>query len=145
MNSLSETDKAYLAGFIDGDGCIMVSHKKGTNSYAADVGVYQSDGKILFYLKDRWGAGNIYEHKQKRGRSYFRWNISNSQGAKLLEEILPYLRIKKLQAEGVIELERSKGRPGVRLSESDLEYREWIKQRISDLNQGVLCGGDYAS
>lgn len=130
---------------IDGDGCIYIAHKRGTNSYNVEVGVYQSDARILFYLKDRWGVGNIYEHKQKRGRSYSRWNISSAQGAKLLESVLPYLVIKKVQAEGAIELERSKGRPGVRLSESDLEYREWIKQRVSDLNQGILRGDDYVT
>lgn len=138
---LSEMDKAYLAGFIDGEGSIGIHctrHKNSSQSptHVARLNITQADMEFLGELRSSLGGVLVKKppHPTWQEQGVLEWR--GLQARLLLEAILPYLRIKKLQAEGAIELERSKRKRGsCRLSESDLEYREWVKQRISDLNQ----------
>ena len=146
---LSETDKAYLAGIIDGEGSIGIqvsSRRSPTESprYFAYLMVSQSDKEFLERLQKKWGVGGVYGHqnaspRNSLSRTSYKWGMQSKQAAFVLEAVLPYLVMKKPQAGGALEPERSqRSVGGTRLSTSDLEYRAWVKQRISDLNQRRL-------
>lgn len=150
LENIEDSFWSYLAGIVDGEGTILVRKKLGRNDknwcYQGMLSVAQSNFPFLDYIRNELGGlGAIYPRGERgsfgspTSRSTFEWKLYSKQALAVAEKLLPYLRIKKLQAEGLVELERSIGNhSGKSLSQSDLEYREWIKQRISDLNQGVL-------
>jgi hypothetical protein len=117
LNQLTETEKAYLAGFIDGEGCITILKQgiKGSTSlsYSLSVLISQADKSLLEDLADLLGMGKV--HKTSSG--IYNLFISRHDSAALLLEILPYLRLKKNQA--VIGLEFFHNATGIRGVKAD--------------------------
>ena len=99
---------AYIAGFLDGDGCIMAQLVR-RNGYRlgfqvrASIVFYQhhSHKEILFWLKGRLGYGYIRD----RNDAMCEYTIV---GLREVEEVLtslaPYLRVKKQLANAVLEI-----------------------------------------
>ena len=144
MNTLTETQKAYIAGFIDGEGCIRISKKKSSNkAYPFDfqrwVIVTNTELNVLSQLKQITGIGTIYVYKKfpKAGRGKWkpchRWQIVSKQAEDLLKAIYPYLVVKKHLAEEVLSAPL-KGKGHTRTKE---EYQEQMKffQHIKELNR----------
>ena len=91
--------KAYIAGFLDGDGCVMaqlVSRKGYVNGFHVRVSVvfYQkkSHKEILQWLKDKLCYGYIRD----RNDGMSEYTIVGLREVKeVLKLLLPYLRLKK--------------------------------------------------
>lgn len=105
---MSNEEKAYVAGFLDGDGCIMaqlVRRKDYVYGYQVRVSVvfYQKNKnrEILSWLQRRLRHGYIRE----RNDGMVEYTIV---GFKEVQETLvllyPYLRLKKVLAQKVLEL-----------------------------------------
>ena len=97
-----ESEIAYIAGFLDGDGSLMLQLKKRSDSnrgirFMATICFYQDTRheKNLHWIKKVLNAG--YFSKRNDGMSELRIN-----GFEKVEEILtlliPYIRFKKIQA-----------------------------------------------
>ena len=144
FENISETDKAYLAGIIDGEGYLGVNkvHPKGKSvAHSARLCVYQNSLSFLENLKIKWGLGSI-KYSGRSIKPGYAWVMSSKDALSVLEQVKPYLTRKQLQADGLIELELSRKHHGkVRLTQEILEYRDWIWTKIKELNQGVLSSG----
>ena len=149
---ITEQDKAYLAGIIDGEGCFNVQrafkkHPTHSIQHSGVLDIYQSNRSFLESLQILWGGlGSICSHKvgSLSNKTCFRWAITSKQLARILPHVIPYLRIKKNQAEALVELDKTKrarGIRGERLSEAEIEYRDWIWSSVKNLNQGYLVDG----
>jgi len=96
----SVAKRAYLAGFLDGDGAIMAciekhSEKKFNFRIRIVVKITQSKKINLEWLKNSLKIGLI-----RQNRSVVDWIIRDQQCVEsLLRLIIPYLRVKKKQAE----------------------------------------------
>lgn len=104
MNQVSDTDWSYLAGFIDGEGCISVfsSGKKGR--YYPRLSIAQADQVQLYELYELFGVGRLsFRRKTKANKATgtgITWNVRNHVQLKwVLEGVMPYLRLKRRQAE----------------------------------------------
>ncbi len=101
MNSFSEVEKAYIAGFLDGDGSVYVKLTK-NKSYkfryqvSAYISFYQSQIKNQFLeeIQKKFGCG--YLRKRKDGISEFILGDEKSQ-IEFIEMVLPYSKLKKKQ------------------------------------------------
>ena len=98
---------AYFAGVIDSDGYITIYRGKGAKRqdgktsqyYALKVGCNQVDQMIPALLRDTFG-GNLYTFQTKhQGLPWFMWSCSSQQAAHCCSLLLPYLHLKKTQAE----------------------------------------------
>lgn len=103
---LTETDKAWLAGLIDGEGSINISvaynkhHKFSKNHYALNLEISLTHLPTLEKVKTLCGVGSLTEHKDKRKhRPYWLWMARSNQALMILELIHPYLVTKKASAE----------------------------------------------
>jgi len=103
---------AYLAGIIDADGCIRVSKDRPTRDrvtpgYHARVHVRMVERAAVDLLGATFG-GSIWTHRPTapRGRKLNVWDVSDVQAQRALEQLLPYLRIKRPQAENALALRR---------------------------------------
>lgn len=91
-----ELEKAYLAGFFDGEGCIWIG-RSGVNKaarayYSMQVSVGQKYRGILERYVDIWG-GNI-----TLGSACPNWRPPAKNAARFLKDLLPYLQEKRAQA-----------------------------------------------
>ena len=102
VGSRSKINCAYIAGFLDGDGSLMLQIKKRTDGkirfrFMPTICFYQDTRheKTLHWIRGVFGIG--YISKRNDGMTELRIN-----GYKQIEEILndlkPYLRFKKIQA-----------------------------------------------
>lgn len=143
---------AYVAGFVDADGCISVNYRENVKSrnrksltnrttrFHVSLIVVQKNEKVIRMLFDQYGGCvNI----TKRGiHRYFRWTVSGKALLKALREIRPYLIDKFEQANIAIESaehQASCGRGRYRagcegtqpLSDADLAFRRsaWLRNK----------------
>ena len=107
MGSRSQVDLAYIAGFLDGDGSLMIQLKRRSESkektrrVMLTICFYQDSRheKPLHWIKEVLGIGYI-SHRND-GMTELRIN-GNRQVLQILEGLLPFLKFKKKQAEAII-------------------------------------------
>lgn len=95
-------ERAYIAGFLDGDGSLMLQLKKRSDSkrgirFMATICFYQDTRheKSLNWIHKVLGIG--YLSKRKDGMSELRIN-GYKQVYSILESLLPFIRFKRIQA-----------------------------------------------
>ena len=154
MNTLTEPQKAYLAGIMDGDGCITISRskisrKKVSLSYALLVTITQTDKPYLQRLCDMTGVGHVHLAKQGKRQwmmekyranaaDVYRWMTTSVGAYELLTAITPYLINKKRQAEIAIQFQKTyhhKPHGQKATAPAVLDFRERCKNDIQSLNQ----------
>ncbi|MHB8710645.1 MAG: LAGLIDADG family homing endonuclease [Minisyncoccota bacterium] len=101
-SSVVDTELAYIAGFLDGDGSLMLQLKKRADSnrgvrFMATICFYQDTrhNAPLSWIRARLKCG--YVSRRNDGMTELRIN-GFSQVRKTLEALQPYLRFKKKQA-----------------------------------------------
>jgi hypothetical protein len=105
IKELSETDKAYLAGIMDGEGAIYISRKKDPTmkagyGYRMVLGVANTDLPLMNWLVEATGLGTVkprkrHSPKHKQAYDWYLWSI---QAYQFLKAISPYLKQKKQRA-----------------------------------------------
>ena len=102
MGSRSKVDLAYIAGFLDGDGSLMLQLKKRSDSklkkrFMPTICFYQDTRheKTLYWIRSVLDIG--YISRRNDGITELRIN-GYKQVRDILRSLLPYVRFKKLQA-----------------------------------------------
>ncbi len=102
MGSRSKTNLAYIAGFLDGDGSLMLQIKKRKDGrskirFMTTICFYQDTrhAKTLNWIREVLGIG--YSSERKDGMTELRIN-GYQQVRDILESLLPFIRFKKIQA-----------------------------------------------
>ena len=141
MNTLTEIQKAYIAGFVDGEGSISLLKRKNIECHTwqycfrIQINVTNTFKAVLDEMQAITGVGKVYLHSRgtEKNRTCYRWQVRGLKARSLLWEIIPYLRVKKHQAEIALNFpyyegikKRTKG-----------EYVEQIRMflQIRDLNK----------
>ena len=101
---MKQTDIIYLAGFIDGEGSITMIHGI-NNGYSPFIAITNTNKAIIEWVQKRVGRGKIhaYEAWKEGQKPYYTWRIYNRQALELAKELLPYLKIKRVQAQLLID------------------------------------------
>jgi hypothetical protein len=107
-----KTKYAYLAGIIDGEGCLSIGagrrQKWGVVNYNSIMSVANTDIRLIKWLHSNFG-GNFFNGKQQRPtiKKHYIWRVLRHKDIELLLlAILPYLIIKREQAIILLELVR---------------------------------------
>jgi hypothetical protein len=95
--SPSNLDFAWAAGFIDGEGCFRYDT-------TPRLTVSNTHLPTLRWLKRLFGVGSVSASGNHRGRPQFRWLVSGENAIEVIEELVPYLREKKPQAQLVLDI-----------------------------------------
>ena len=105
MGSQSKINLAYIAGFLDGDGSLMLQIKKRKDGrlkrrFMCTVCFYQDSRheKSLYWIKKVLGIG--YISKRNDGMTELRIN-GFKQVKNILQKLRPFIKFKKDQAESV--------------------------------------------
>lgn len=107
MGSRSNIDLAYIAGFLDGDGSLMLQIKKRADGkskirFMATICFYQDTRheKDLLWIQKVLGIG--YLSRRNDGMSELRVN-GFATVQEILKNLIPYIRFKKVQAKSLFE------------------------------------------
>jgi hypothetical protein len=105
---LEEIEKAYIAGIIDGEGsiCLIRSNSRSSEAYIyPSVRIANTSTKLINWLSDTIGFGSTHYQDIFPGRKdVYHWGTASNEAVALLENIRPYLVIKKEQAEVALAL-----------------------------------------
>jgi len=134
---MTELEKAWLAGFFDGDGNIHIYRRKRKNKEGYSVTCHlkivigQKDKKILEYIHKLVGYGIFYQ----LGSGFWHLEFSFKRAERFLREILPYLKVKRLEAQlGIQFQENNKNFRGSRnIPENEIKWRDmhyWLLRYI---------------
>jgi hypothetical protein len=142
---------AYLAGVMDGEGCISIRRTKArpngglSTRYSVSVTVGNTNRDLIAVLVSAFGVGSVtYRYATRRKRACYLWALSSGGAQTVLEALLPYLVIKRQQAAVVLEFieqfdSHKGGRPGAfgarRVGESELARRAALYEEIRILNR----------
>lgn len=96
----SEEDLAYMAGFIDAEGCFRIKKWKPRNKpnhvYAIHLEIGNTKFPIFPWLLKRFGGNvNFHQPKNPKQKAVARWSLSAKSLYELIPKILPFLRTKK--------------------------------------------------
>lgn len=123
MTLPTDTQLAYAAGLIDGEGSIMI--QRGVMPILVVTNCNQS---CLEFLHALFGGG-LHPDSYK---GCFRLSLCGAEASNALKSILPYLIVKKELAETVLKwVYVGKGH---KLTEEQKIDREWIVERVYFLN-----------
>jgi hypothetical protein len=107
MKGRKTWERGYAAGLIDGEGCISIKkvnnfNKKRNPEYSLQVSMNLLDAEPIDFMYGCFG-GSIYHIKaseyDNQHKDNWRWEINRKSAQQFLKQILPFLRIKKSQAE----------------------------------------------
>jgi|SRR5208282_3768005 len=104
LENLSEAERGYVAGLIDGEGCISFSKRSngrtGKLDYTLTVSVANTAKEMIDWLVDRLKGGCYITHKpgERRRLALYRWSLGNNASIALLRGIAPYLVVKQESA-----------------------------------------------
>jgi len=147
---MDDVTLAYAAGFLDGEGTITanyrVSPKTATPALHYRVMVFNTNREILEWFRDTFGGRtSLYgSPRHEHHKQVYSWWVSSQEAASVLRLLLPYLRIKRRQAELVLQMadlryEYVKGKRGRQVTPAILEARRGLVEEIVRLNhRGAL-------
>ena len=113
---MSATERAYVGGIIDGEGCIEFKwanrirrDRKGIPTYRTLIvrlEVPQVDGRLIDYLMEtaQEGCRDIKRYpKNPTYQDQHRWRVGYHGVYRVLKQVYPYLIVKKEKAKLVID------------------------------------------
>jgi hypothetical protein len=143
---------AYAAGLVDGEGCICLRRQYGpkvkgrANGYSLQITIANTKEAMINWLYEHFGA--LYGvRKCVRYRVMWEWYVCGRQSVQFVEALLPYLVVKREQAQVLIEYLQIGGyyKRGQPFPPAVVERREVLKQRLHVLNARVpLSAGGAA-
>ena len=116
----SDGQLGYLAGIIDGEGCIRIDRTKAGKTckrpyiFFLLLTVSNTDSLLCQYLKQTYEGYTypLYHNKYNEKHSTcWEWRITGYRAAALLKLVYPYLRVKKQQAEIAMEFQEKRKKP----------------------------------
>jgi len=151
---MREVDLAYIAGIVDGEAYIGIKksdyHSRVrkdaiNNEYHERIQIRMISEEAIKFLATVLG-GNYYTEKKpslKSGKPLYVYTASDRKAASILQVLLPYLKVKKQDAELVLKIRESKedkrsfrrGSPARRpMPREIVEYRESLYQEVKKLH-----------
>lgn len=129
-----DTDLAWAAGFIEGEGCFLINQSRVTNFHVF-LKVAQVDKVPLVKLHSLFG-GSLLQYKQRENRSAaWLWAVGIGFMRDTMPLLIPYMTgNKRKQAEFASKFAISMKTQGkVRVTEDELKRRVKAKEALSSM------------
>lgn len=99
VNRLSESEAAYLAGIIDGEGTVTLTRTHRGENRRPVVSISSTELPLLIYVRSVIGAGRITNKRRARVHHSpsFAYTLFSRQALSLLGRISSYLRTYKCE------------------------------------------------
>lgn len=129
---LSIADAAYIAGFFDGEGSVLLYRR--SKNIALRATFANTKRSILEWIQETIGAGNIVTttHANSKHATSHLLLINSQAALSFLEQVLPYLHIKAEQAQVAIDFQQRLKVPSLK---ADTTWQFEARERLRILNQ----------
>ncbi len=111
ISPMTETEKAYLAGIIDGEGSLAIRRSVNPRAahgytFAPILSINNTDRALIYWCQAVLGLGYVVcKHPAKlHHKPVYVFQAACRHAAQIVEAVLPYLRIKRRQAEILLEM-----------------------------------------
>ncbi len=141
---MSKLNAKYLAGFIDGEGCIRIDKsvwkdKSRSTCYKVQVVIGHTCLEPLASIQKQFGGSlRAIKRQKKEWKDAYMLQLTGQNARVLLNKIAPHVIVKKEQLELAQKFGSSITRgipaPGKRISKEELELRECFYQEMKKLN-----------
>lgn len=98
---MKKTDYAYMAGIFDGEGCIRIRRSHGIY-LSLSIILVSTDRWLCEYFAFAFGGISHRRSPQKawpKAKTQYGWICPTSYATDFLETLLPYLKLKRAEAE----------------------------------------------
>lgn len=134
MNAITQINNAYLAGLVDGEGCLAVRTRAGGYTQVS-VEICMTSKKVLDWVKENFG-GTVYRALEAREnrRQPWHWKINKATTSmQICERIRPFLNLKWPEATAIIILGKLRSLKRWKFGPSEHREAELKIARISKL------------
>lgn len=141
----TDVELAYLAGILDGEGCITIGFRRG-GAFRSSGALHASESHHLVLsvlmrhpapveLFSRFFGGRVTV-RVLNGKPISGWRVHSRRAERTLEILLPYLRVKQEQAKLAIFFQRASSlhSRGRRLPPEEIARRRAARREIQKLN-----------
>jgi hypothetical protein len=145
VERLSRDDLGYLAGIFDGEGSVIINlgttRHRGEGhapAYQLQVTISNTHRGLMEWIHASLG-GSLTAHKFDRALVCHNWKMTDARAGEFLELLLPFLRVKREQAEvGIafrahIEQFKRENRRTRTLDQQEIATREGFRLRLREL------------
>ena len=136
-----DNDIIWAAGFIDGEGCITISRirykAKDRWYYKAHISCGQTiKGRVAIEKLRTLFGGYVYEYHQVGNKlPTLTWSVRSKAAREVAEKLIPYLVLKKPQAQLMLQLlTRNERKLNHELTDEELNDRRVIYEQMRNLN-----------
>lgn len=141
--TLTDTEKGYFAGLLDGEGCVgyYTRFTKGIPYHSASLHICMTDPRPAQWLMEKVGYGKIsFSLKGGNRKSVYSWQLCNrSQIQEVLRMLRPFLLVKGDQVDALIRLwEFEENLPKRQLTTSIIEFRQQIADEMKRLKTEIV-------
>lgn len=137
MEKFKEEDIIYLAGFLDGEGCISLT-RKAKKYIVPKVVIANTNIEVLKWIQEKFGGYfTIRKKLTERRRAVGYLEFQYRKALNLIKLIYPYLIVKKKQADIYFEYQKTimELKDGTKNGLSHrTQEREELKNRMHNLN-----------
>lgn len=130
---------AWLAGFIDGEGSIRIARSVAPSGYQYQprIEVTNTSGVVITHLQAATGLGTTHISRASTllhpWQQAHRWIVVSEQAITVARRIMPYLRVRDIQAKVLLQFPMTAGR--VRLSPQIRSRRAELYAYMEELNE----------
>lgn len=143
----TDVELAWLAGIVDGEGSIFImkaarKDRARSFNYVLRVSVQSTDRIMARSCYEISGEGACMDAvtKQDNNSNTYKWQVSCTKASETLKKLLPYLRVKKQQAEVAIKFQETTKKHWRQMTVEDYQKQEFayyeLKQQKVDLKLG---------
>lgn len=132
VKALSVTDAAWIAGFLDGEGTVMLFRRR--ESVALRVSAANTHRPTLEHIASVCGFGSIVTSKRPnpKHKTAYWWQVNAEAAESLLRQLLPHLVTKRAQAELGIAFQERLRDPALK---ADRTWQLAFRARMQSLNR----------
>lgn len=126
-----EDDLAYVAGFIDGEGCFSVGR-----NWKITVSCANTHKPVVEWLAAHFGGSfckNATRAKKPNHRRIYSWSVVSRDADHFCKAVVPYLRVKTEQALLLIALQQTMTNGGKRLPQFVVDERNRLSKMVKEL------------
>jgi len=131
---------AYIAGFVDADGCISFSKRnprgRGTSEeFKPILSIVNTNEGIMDYLSEVLQSKYHKQEKEGNHKDVFQIKLYNRKAYEMVKLLYPFLKLKKPQAQRTIDFYEGKIDDTSPVSKKEIERRQMLFDEMKKLNK----------
>lgn len=133
LTKIPESNLAYLAGIIDGEGCIRIAKRVKRSEekwgyYELSLVVTNTDARLIKWIESTFGGSvTPLARRKSHHKDLYEWVVSSRAAGSILSAVEKFMIVKKEQAQLALRfrenINNTRTHPGQSLSPNVLEFR----------------------